>query len=205
MVFLQIVDDRKIKNVTREKCMESVKRFVTEEDSYIVKEIRYNQDCPTMIIDADKIRFSYAQEYNDLFYVDTDCFLCALPSEENINSGKIIIGEVISDSGPVIDSFLFYVNGNKEFFLQNYKVLTEQRVLSCFSPKQLMVFDNMTVPYEPMSYSYYSLSDLEMKINQQFNILSNRLIEAEKEINSYRNAIQGMVSTTELYDKLRKK
>lgn len=205
MHILQIVDDRKNRNVLREKCIESVKRFVTEKDNYIVKEIKYTQDISLMIHTTDKIRFAFAKEHNDLLYVDTDCFLSALPTEEQMKKQKIVIGETMTENGPMKDIFLFYVNGQKEFFLKNYEALTEKRSSFSLSQQQLHLFSGKIIPYDSLSYCHYSLTSLEININQQFNIITNRLVEAEKEINAYRNAIQGMVQTVELYNKLREK
>lgn len=205
MHFLQIIDNQRTKNPLREKCIESVKRFVTEKDTYTIKEISYDPDFQKMIYETDQIRFSFAKEYNDLFYIDTDCFLCALPTEEEIEQNKIIMGETITADGPIMNTFLFYVNNQKEFFLENYEKLIEKRNRFSLSQKQYQLFLNKTIPFEPFSYYHFSLLNLEIEINRQYNVLSNRLIEYEKEINSYRNAIQGMVQTVELYNKLREK
>lgn len=204
MHILQIIDDRKTKNLVREKCIESVKRFITDKDSYILKEIQYNADVSIMINEADKYRFAFAKEHSDLLYVDTDCFLSALPTENELKSKKIIMGETITTDGPKPDIFLFYVNGQKDFFLRNYERLIAKHGGYSISPEQLQLFSNYT-PYDPLSYSHHSLTSLEVNINRHYNLLSSRLIESEKEINSYRNAIQGMVQTVELYNKLRDK
>lgn len=203
MHFLQIVDDRNTKNVVREKCIESVKRFITKKDKHIIKEIKYNQDIVYMINESDKIRFTFAKEHDDLFYIDTDCFLSALPAEEQINKKKILMGETITDQGNVFDIFLFYVNGNKEFFLKNYEALTKKHNSFSVSPEQLQLLSNNSLPYDSLSYCHYSLTSLEININKQFQMIQNRLIDAEKEINAYRNSIQSMVSTVELYNRLR--
>jgi hypothetical protein len=204
MHILQIIDNRKTKNVIREKCIKSVKRFVTDKDTYILKEIEYNQDISSMIHTTDKIRFAFAKEHDDLLYIDTDCFLSALPAEIELKSKKIIMGETATLDGLKPDIFLFYVNNQKNFFLRNYEKLIEKHGEFSVSPKQLQLFADYT-PYNPLSYSHHSLTSLEININKHYNSLSQRLVEAEKEINSYRNAIQGMVQTVELYNKLRDK
>lgn len=204
MHILQIIDDRKIQNVVREKCIASVKRFVTEKDTYILKEIKYNTNISEMINEADKYRFAFAKEHSDLLYVDTDCFLSALPTEIELKSKKIIMGETVTLDGPKPDIFLFYVNDQKDFFLRNYERLIAKHGGYSISSEQLQLFTNYT-PYDPLAYSHHSLTSLEVNINRHYNLLSSKLIESEKEINSYRNAIQGMVQTVELYNKLREK
>lgn len=206
MYFLQIVDDRKTKNAIREKCMESVKRFVDKKDKYEVKEVRYNSDAAAMVNEMDKIRFAYAKEHDDLLYVDSDCFLVSLPTEEQIKKNEIIMGEIITDQGdPIVDTFLFYVNGQSRFFLNNYDALIKPHQSISISPEKLQLFKNRSTPFDQMAYSYHSLTSIESTVNQQFKAVLDRLTEAEKEIAAYRNYIQSMVSTAELYNKLRGK
>ena len=206
MYFLQIVDGRKTKNAIREKCMESVKRFVDKKDKYEVKEVRYNSDAAAMVNEMDKIRFAYAKEHDDLLYVDSDCFLASLPTEEQIKKNEIIMGEIITDQGdPIVDTFLFYVNGQSRFFLNNYDALIKPHQSISISPEKLQLFKNRSTPFDQMAYSYHSLTSIESTVNQQFKAVLDRLTEAEKEIAAYRNYIQSMVSTAELYNKLRGK
>lgn len=203
MHILQIVDSRKAKNVLREKCMASVKRFVTDKDSYTVKEIPYNTNVVEMIHEADKIRFSYAKEYDDLLYVDTDCFLSALPSEEQISKKKVVIGETNGN----IDIFLFYVNGNRGFFQQKYDAFTRKPDPNTFSVslETLALLKNICIPYDNLSYCHYSLTSLEVSINKQLNPILSRMKSQEKEINAYRSGIQNMNVIAQTFDELRTK
>lgn len=205
MYFLQIIDDRKTKNVIREKCMESVKRFVTGNDGYLVKEIKYDPNPVSMLKEIDTIRFSYAKEHNDLFYVDTDCFLAALPSENQLKLKKIVVGGNVAEDGSIDTMCIFYVNGQKDFFLKNYDSLIKTYDSFGLSPEQRILLSGNTISYDNMSYCHFSFTSLEININKQFKIISDRLTDAEKEVNAYRNSIQSMISTVELYDKLRAK
>lgn len=205
MYFLQIVDDRKTKNVIREKCMESVKRFVNKKDKYEVKEVRYNSDAAAMVNEMDKIRFAYAREHDDLLYVDSDCFLVSLPTEEQMKKNEIIMGEAMTGQESIVDTFLFYVNGQSGFFLNNYEALIKPHQSVNISPEQLQLFKNRSIPFDQMAYSYHSLMSIESTVNNQLKVILDRLTEAEKEIAAYRNSIQSMVSTAELYNKLREK
>lgn len=203
MYFLQIVDSTNVKNAFRQKCIESVKRFVTNDDSYVLKEIKFNVDQSVMINEIDKIRFSYAREFDDLFYIDTDCFLSNRP--EISAKDKVIVGETVSEDGVAPDMFMFYVNGRKDFFAQNYNTLIEKRTVYNLLEHQIQLLSGETGSFDRLSYFHMSLSNIELSINQQLNIFSNKIIEQEKEINAYRNAIQGMKTTIDLFDDLRKR
>lgn len=203
MYFLQIIDDRKTKNVLREKCMASVKRFVAESDTYTVREISYNPDVTEMIHQADTIRFDYAKEHDDLLYVDSDCFLSALPTKKQMSEGKIITGETNGNT----DIFLFCVNGNKSFFHENYDILTQKPQPGNFSIplNALHLLKNKSIPYDNLSYCHYSLTSLEVSINKQLNAFSNHIKSQEKEINAYRSAMQNMNVIAQTFDELRTK
>lgn len=203
MHVLQIVDSRKTKNVLREKCMASVKRFVTDKDEYIIKEILYKSDVSEMIHEADKIRFYFAKEYDDLLYVDTDCFLSALPTEKVLSMKKVITGETNGNA----DIFLFYVNGNKAFFQEKYEVFTQKPEPGSFSVSAgaLALLQNKSVPYDNLSYCHYSLTSLELSINKQLNTFVSRIKSQEKEINAYRSGIQNLNVIAQTFDELRGK
>lgn len=204
MLFLQIVDDRKTKNLMREKCMVSVKRLVTENDEYIVKEILYSNDFTAMFNEIDKIRFTFAKERDDLFYVDADCFIFALPTVDQLEN-KVVFGETISESGPIIDSFLFYVNGRKDIFQQKYETLIKKKDIPGLSPLQRESLAGAYVSYDPFSYCHLSLTSLEISLNKQFTFLTNKINGYEKEINAYRTELQNMNNTAQLFDELRQK
>ena len=207
MHFLQIVDDRKGKNHIREKCIASVKNFVTESDTYTVKEIHY-ADTITMAAEIDKIRISFAREHDDLLYVDNDCFLSALPNEIQMQSEKIIIGgNDTSIDNFVPNTFLFYVNGNKDFFIENYDLLLQRTPDNLFnlSPKQIQLFRRLSIPYDPFSYCHFSLPEIEYSLSKQFNAFIEQIKMVEEEVDSYRSAIQNLNKTVQLFDQLRKK
>lgn len=196
MNVLQIVDDRKTRNSLREKCMESVKRFVTENDTYTVKGVSYNTDINAMIDEMDKIRFSYAKGYDDLLYVDADCFLVSLPSEEQLKKEKIIIGQTETTNGPVFDPFLFYVNGKKDFFQANYEKLLR---------REYTAFQDNVIAYAQFSYYHLSLMNIEFSVNNQLRAYIERIESCEKEISSYRSGIQNLINTAQLFDDLKRK
>lgn len=205
MYFLQIVDTRKQDRLIRGKCMESVKRFVTGSDTYTVKEVQYNNDPAAMIKEIDKIRFTFAKEYDDLLYVNPDCFLFALPTTEQLNEDKIIIAETIVDNKPSIDTFLFYVNGQKTFFAEHYEELIESHSPFSLSSKQIRILSDNCIQYEPFTYSYYSFMELETSINNQFTVFAKQIQGFQKEVNAYRVAMQNVVNTMQLYDDLHAK
>jgi hypothetical protein len=203
MYFLQIVDNRNTKNVIREKCMSSVKRFVTDKDTYTVKEIPYSLNAAQMIHESDKIRFFYAKEHDDLLYVDTDCFLSALPTEKEMSKKKVITGETAGSA----DIFLFYVNGNRAFFRDNYETFTRKPDPGIFSVSReaLSLLQKMSVPYDSLSYCHFSLTSLEASINKQLSVYTNHIKSLEKEINAYRGGIQNLDVIAQTFDELRTK
>ncbi|MGD9211481.1 MAG: hypothetical protein PVI90_11920 [Desulfobacteraceae bacterium] len=201
MYVLQIVDNRNAKNVIREKCMASVKRFVTEKDTYTVKEIAYNPNVADLVHESDIIRFTYAKEYDDLLYVDTDCFLSALPTKEQMSTKKVIAGETNGKA----DIFLFYVNGNKSFFREKFEDFTRKPEAGTFSVPlgALTSLQSNSVPYDNLSYCHFSLTSLELSINKQLNVLTNQIKSQEKEINAYRSGIQNLNVIAQTFDELR--
>jgi hypothetical protein len=201
MYVLQIVDSRKAKNVIREKCMASVKRFVTEKDTYTVKEIAYNPNVTEMVHESDYIRFTYAKEFDDLLYVDTDCFLSALPTEDQMSTNKVITGETNGNA----DIFLFYVNGNKNFFRDKYEEFIRKPEAGSFSVplETLTSLKNISIPYDNLSYCHFSLTSLELSINKQLNVFTSQIKSQEKEINAYRSGIQNLNVIAQTFDELR--
>lgn len=195
MNILQIIDDRKTRNGLREKCMESVKRFVTEKDTYTVKEVPYNADITVMLKGIDEIRFSYAKAYDDLLYVDSDCFLVSLPSEDQLKKKKIIMGQTEMTSGSGFNPFLFYVNGQKDFFDANYEKLL----------KREYTFQDNAIAYAPFSYCHLSLMNIEFSVNNQLRAYVERIQACEKEINTYRSGIQNLINSAQLFDDLKRK
>lgn len=195
MNILQIIDDRKTRNGLREKCMESVKRFVTEKDTYTVKEVPYNADITVMLKRIDEIRFSYAKAYDDLLYVDSDCFLASLPSEDQLKKKKIIMGQTEMTSGSGFDPFLFYVNRQKAFFDANYEKLL----------KREYTFQDNAIAYAPFSYCHLSLMNIEFSVNNQLRAYVERIQACEKEINTYRSGIQSLINSAQLFDDLKRK
>lgn len=201
MHFLQIVDNRRQQNVIREKCMASVKRFVSDSDTYTVKEIAYNSNVAEMIHEADKIRFTYAKGYDDLIYVDTDCFLSALPNETQVQKKMVVAGETNGNA----DIFLFYVNGNSTFFKENYDVLTRVPKPNAFSVSQeaLALLKTICIPYDNLSYCHYSFTSLEVAINKEINAVLGRKNALEKELNAYRGGLQNLNVIAQTFDELR--
>lgn len=187
--------------------MESVRRFVIDDDEYIVKEIPYNNNAFVMVAEMDKIRFAYAKEFDDLLYVDTDCFLADLPNETQLKTDEIIMGETITNTGRMKDVFLFYVNGRKDFFQTNYEKLLQRPsdYIFSLSPNQAQLFNGNSIVYEPLSYCHFPLPGIEYSVNQQFNILAEHIKAQEKEINAFRSAVQNINTIANTFDELRNK
>lgn len=120
--FLQIVDNRK-QSPLRLKCIESVKRFVRDDDLYEVVEIQFNEDRRKMIREVDTIKLTKASQVANLCYIDTDVFVEKPIYEFDLVSDVPYFGRyAYHDRYQMPDIYYFFVNNCIDYFAKHLSI-----------------------------------------------------------------------------------
>lgn len=199
--FLQIVDDRQ-QNSFRLKCMQSVKRFVRDNDFYEIVKIKYQDDKVKMIREVDSIKLMKAMEIENLCYIDTDCFVNEPIYNQELKKGVPYFGVYSYNNTQMPDIYYFFVNGRPDYFRKNLN-------LDHINPKGYSVYIDSLKALQAFEYinemsfihCYSTLS--EVVLLQQLRDIKLEYEEQSIVLKALKSGLDNLFLTVESLDKLR--
>lgn len=204
--FLQICDERK-QSPLRRKCIASVKSVVRPGvDTYEMITIPSYTDPFRIIEAADSIRFQKAMEIENLCYIDTDCFISerVFPKVSGVPYFARYSYNDSDENTP--DIFYFFVNGQCNFFKENFSKDKIHNKNSYSIPMDVLrsLVGFAFIPEMSYVHCYSTMTKLIAAQSKQTKNSTEEYTNNDLELAALKKHVEQMAMTVKLFDRLRR-